>query len=850
MRNEREQGVMETIVREPDTARDGAVDERRAEQRRSRRPGDNDMVRAPAGWWGLLSRFAPPLLVATVLLLAALWPRAPFALDVGAPGDRLLLRDVHGDERLAEYSYRWTGYQGRPATLVVPGWAAVRRARVEVRAQALPGQPPVALDLLAGDVVIGTVPVDGQMLARTVEVARPAGQTAFALTLRAPLTTAPGDERQLGVKLDTIRLTPLAYDMGLYWRTVWLKLAPLLGLVALGLALVDRLRGRVGWAVRVSLALLVPLATALALPWTLALLPYALAALAALLAWCQRLRLLDRLVTVWTALDRPVVAGRVALAGSALYAVTLLWHVWQTPWIGHADYADNAVVAANLVRGRGFSVDYVAQFYRDYPTPHHPADTWPPLQPLLIAPFFALLGVSTQAAKLPNLLIMTALLLLTYRAGAALWSPRVGLLAALFLALQDYLFDGVVYPLNDIAFTFLAFVCLLLLGKLTITEPAEQLVSATAPAGQAPMSPPHVWVWWALLGLCGGLLFLAKPSGVLLLAGAASWALWQAWRQGRPRLLLVQGAVATGVAALTVAPWLARNLLTFGRLFYTTEQYDAWILKYRQWEEIYRVYAGRTALPHPRLLVGYGFDRVTEAIAYQFRALWSDLIGGTIVPVWLLPPIVLGACVAARRGQARLAIVVAATVPYLLFILTYWHYEERYLLFLWPWAALLAAGGLCWLYTHLAAARGQRLAVALLTAALVFLLAPQVALLRDNMAADRRVPSYVKVATWLRDNTPANAVVMTRNPWDISFHSGREAVMIPYDDWETIRAIGQRYRVSYLQLDSLDKTRLQRPALAPLYRGEEALGFRKVYELRGSDGNLVVVVYQFPGAER
>ncbi|MFN8513407.1 MAG: hypothetical protein U0841_12620 [Chloroflexia bacterium] len=40
--------------------------------------------------------------------------------------------------------------------------------------------------------------------------------------------------------------------------------------------------------------------------------------------------------------------------------------------------ADNAVVARNLVQGQGFSVDYVAQFYRDWPTLRHPAETWPP----------------------------------------------------------------------------------------------------------------------------------------------------------------------------------------------------------------------------------------------------------------------------------------------------------------------------------------------------------------------------------------------------------------------------------------------------------------------------------------
>ena len=76
---------------------------------------------------------------------------------------------------------------------------------------------------------------------------------------------------------------------------------------------------------------------------------------------------------------------------------------------GPADYADNAVVARNLVAGRGYVVDYVAQFYKDYPGITHPAETWPILQPTLIAPFFLLFGPVGWAARLPHLLLLLAL---------------------------------------------------------------------------------------------------------------------------------------------------------------------------------------------------------------------------------------------------------------------------------------------------------------------------------------------------------------------------------------------------------------------------------------------------------
>ncbi|HEX5502671.1 MAG TPA: glycosyltransferase family 39 protein [Thermomicrobiales bacterium] len=858
---------------------------------------------------GLLVRGGAPLLVAAALLLAALWPRAAFTLDVGTPGDGLFLAHVYGDERVAEYTYRWTGQGGQDATLAVPGWAAVRRARLTVRAQALPERAPVALDVRADGRTVGTLQVGGAMAAQSLTFDVPAGGD-FALSFHSALATVPGDSRTLGVKLDALRLEPLAVDAGAYWRAVWPGLGLLLVLVALGLALVAGVDGAAGWGLRGGVALAVPLAAALTPPWALALAPVADGVAAAGLALRHRRRLVGGLAALWAALDRSRVADRVALGGVVLYLAVLLPYVWAAPWINHADYADNAVVARNLVEGHGFSVDYVAQFYRDYPTLRHPADTWPPLQPLLIAPFFAVFGPTTFAAKLPNVFIMAALLWLAYRAGMRLWSPRVGLLALALLAVQGDLFQGAVYPLNDVAFTFLAFASLLLLWRLVapprhapprppilggaedeaggLSRPAllggaagdagrpppppnpggshevgpGNLSRPTVPGGATALasgSPPQAWgagggvaggrrfLPWALLGLLGGLLYLSKPSGLTLLAGAGTWALWHGWRRGRLRPVLAGGAVAAVVAGVTALPWLVRNFVTFGTPFYSTEQYDAWILKYQPWEQIYRVYAGRLPLPHPRLLVGYGFDAVTGAIGQQFRLFWKDVGQGQLVPLLFLPLIVLGVLVVAgRRRQALLWALAAATVPYALLVLVYWHYEQRYALYLLPWAMLLGAAGFWWLHDRLAAARGAPLAGVLALVVLALLFQPQIAARVGDAAGDLGTPSSVTIAAWVRANTPPGAVVMTRNPWELAFHSGHETVMLPYDDRATIEQVARRYHATYLQLDHLTDRATIRPALAPLYQGQEAFGFRMVYELRDPAGNPIALIYRFP----
>jgi len=825
-----------------------------------------------------LLRYGLPLLLAALLTLGALWPRAA-----------LLLTNVHGDEHLADYAYRWTNKNDQPTLVALPGWAGVTSARVTVRAQALPERGVVPVTLLVAGQPVGTLTVDGTLADHTTTIAIPADAASggdLALALSAPTTRVAGDNRDLGVKLDALTITPLARDGAAFWRGLPLHLLGALALVALLALLIGGGTGRLTLMGRYGAALLVPLALALALPWTLAALPALLwaAGAAALLRW--RVRALDTLAHGWAALDRPRSATAVALGGLLVYAAIMLPHILAAPWINHADYADNAVVARNLVRGNGFTVDYVAQFYRDWPTVRHPADTWPPLQPLMIALSFALFGVSVGVAKLPNLLIMLGLLWLVFRVGRWLWSPRVGLLAALFVAADPDLLQGVVYPLNDTAFTLLSFGCIVLLMRSAVggRQSAEEAVSESSVAGRrsageageaATQEPPSTdhgprttdsrptthdsrLPTFALLGLLGGLLILSKPSGTIILAGGGLWVVWRGWRGEALRPTLVGGALAAGLALLVWLPWGVRNMLTFGRPFYSTESFDAWILLYRPWENIYAAYAGRLPLPHPRLLVGYGFDTVTGKVWQQFADAWRSLREGVIVPLTLLPLALLG--LLATRGRRQFALVLAlgaAVLLYALFVLGYWHYEARYALFLIPWGALFGAAGFWWLHDRLAAWRGNGAlaGLAALGVLALVLTAPwdetsQWNRLQSDWRADLRTPNSVVMAEWVASNTPPDAVIMSRNPWELSFHGDRRSVMIPYDTLPVIRQIAAQYDVGYLQLDHLTDPGYRRADLGPLYDGpDEWNGFRKVYDRRSKDGEGLLI-YTFPTGGR
>ena len=142
------------------------------------------------------------------------------------------------------------------------------------------------------------------------------------------------------------------------------------------------------------------------------------------------------------------------LFGVVLVGIMVLagWIIQAAPFIGHADYADNAVVARNLLQGRGWVVDYVTQFYRLYPNVTRPQETWPLLQPVWIAGVFLLAGASDLAARIPNVIFLVMALGLVWRTSVTIWDKRVGVIAVILVAGNIYIYRQMIYATSDLAF--------------------------------------------------------------------------------------------------------------------------------------------------------------------------------------------------------------------------------------------------------------------------------------------------------------------------------------------------------------------------------------------------------------
>lgn len=596
---------------------------------------------------------------------------------------------------------------------------------------------------------------------------------------------------------------------------------------------------------------------------------------------------LSRLVQWWQKQSAPIFY-LVFVAIMAMGVVVMQ----SAPFIGHADYADNAVVARNLVNGRGWIVDYVTQFYAIYPTVTHPQETWPLLQPVWIAIAFVLFGVTDAAARLPNYFFFALLLIMMWRVSLRIWDGRVGTLAVSLLAVNTFFYRQLEYATTDLAFVAFAFAAVSAVYDIRTNAPTSAVQARWYNAQVVRVLQAGVWT---------GLMLLQKPgSGGMLAFGMGLWLLYD-YRAALSQPLIttrldrlrsnVRGmwmrmwpvCVWTVVALLCVAPYVEYNLRLYGSPAHTTEQVDAWLLEYTQWDSIYRVYAadgeiGNGDIPDRSWMLRWGFDGVTRKMVNQVGAVRNYLMPsfaqlpamfqglgsapdatGLLQAVWLWAAL-LGVFVWQSPAHAMIKrLLVAMTLPYFVFMVTYWHANEpRYWVILLPWMALFAATTLVALIDRAKTWFGGRLLAPVIVGLIVLISVTnyqtmQFILQRQRIdqqlvAADRDMYAY------LQQQTPLSSVMMTRVPWQLNWYAQRPALMIPADsDAVTLLRLAKHYQVRYLVLDSLQRpntaTRAMIDAMVsnPTYKFVERYR-TPAYTVNDRDGTYTMqsVVFEFP----
>jgi hypothetical protein len=212
---------------------------------------------------------------------------------------------------------------------------------------------------------------------------------------------------------------------------------------------------------------------------------------------------------------------------------------------------------------------------------------------------------------------------------------------------------------------------------------------------------------------------------------------------------------------------------------------------------------------------------------------------------------------ALRSRRGLLSLLLLAFGLYTLFLLTYWRTnEERYFVMLLPWLALFAAGMLWAGFDRLAAigdGRWSPLGLILVCVTMVSIVQPSWPEIAEKIEDEpgRWAPDLAAYA-WLRENTPPDAVMMTRIPWQLNWHTERPAVMIPYTaDRDMLRYLADYYDAEYLILENQLRVKGDAAAnLAPLIGAHDApVGttvdeFTLVYASPTPDNR--VLIYRFP----
>ncbi|MEK6191318.1 MAG: hypothetical protein AABM41_03215 [Chloroflexota bacterium] len=284
--------------------------------------------------------------------------------------------------------------------------------------------------------------------------------------------------------------------------------------------------------------------------------------------------------------------------------------------VDYAPYTDPAyygMVAEQLAAGHGFSAPVLWSFLEvggrlpaDLGLPVPSNGHWMPLTSIVAAAGMALFGPDLRAGQVPIVILGVALVPFTYLVGVDLYqSRRVAVVAGVLAIFAGPLL--IMYPTIDNFAVFGAAGAVAIWAAIRATRPG--------PSG-----------WWLVVsGAAVGLATLARVDGLLLgTAPLTAWLVdrgWGPWTDGGSRRLGAGALVlAAGIGLAVMAPWLARNLATFGSAFPSAGGHTLWITSYNEQFSI-------SADPTSASYLAWGWANIIGSKL----ATWWELIWRTVV---------------------------------------------------------------------------------------------------------------------------------------------------------------------------------------------------------------------------
>lgn len=465
----------------------------------------------------------------------------------------------------------------------------------------------------------------------------------------------------------------------------------------------------------------------------------------------------------------------------------------------YTDPAYYAMVAEQLATGHGFSAPVLWSFLEvggrlpaDPTLPIPSNGHWMPLTSVVAAAGMVLLGPDLRAGQVPIVLLAVALVPFTYVVAMELYrSRRVAVVSGLLAIFAGPLL--IMYPTIDNFAVFGAAGAVAIYAAIRATRP-----------GRARQ-------WLLLSGAMAGLATLARVDGLLLAAAPlTAWAVdrgWGPWTGGGTRRLGIAALLLAGALGLAVmAPWLARNLATFGSAFPSAGGHTLWITGYNQQFSI-------SADPSPASYLDWG---VVNIIGSKLSTWWEIgwrtvvLLGGLFGFVFF----------AGLWREGRRADLAPFTVYWLVMFAVmgavftfhaphgaYYHSAAAWLPFAFPMAVaatgpVLTAIGRWWAFlkrppTH------RFVEIAALVGAVSLSVIGSVVLFRLWDASHAR---EVAAAAYLEEAGLTDATVLYGDPASLWHLTGNPGVPAPFDPYPVIEDVVRAYDVRWVVVALRDDT--------------------------------------------
>lgn|GEM_PF-3392453 len=517
-----------------------------------------------------------------------------------------------------------------------------------------------------------------------------------------------------------------------------------------------------------------------------------------------------------------------------LWLFLLVVAVWgyfvavRDPIFRNFDQADMALAARNMISGKGFTTDAMWFWMRDWGSPRHPEDSWPPLQAILAAVSFLVLGPTVPAYQAVVICFLIALLWTTYEVGRRLVGSWEGVVAALIVFSSPLLIGMADLGTNDVGAAFLYLAAMYLIYRSFDESAGARWVIAAA--------------------VVTGLSINQKFQGILFVISFCMWQLLSL--KSNPRRIISRSLLFLAVLIVMGLPLAIRNMLAFGQLGYPTSKAlnslaSAWDPMYHRWRMnivFYKPFWKHELPTYVYILRHRGarylfMQRPWYEIKRFLLTLASfDVVTGLNFLFGLLGVFIgLGRC---RRWTKWSGMVILCSLSYIIF----GHMESRYFVIYIPIMAIFSAMFILW-----AARRFKSLSVGLaaLFALIVMSLFANsarpcwkgaVAYSPSLDALDQRV---LAICDLLKRNLKPGEGVISYRGAEMAFATGRYGACPPNVDLAEFIELADRYKLRYmviemarlyLRLFRVPGTEywVQRQ-LAPLYVGREAYGFKLVY---------------------